>query len=443
VSLPTPRHRRPAPADGFERLTWSYAALYPDEVAAQLEETATSEAAALLSGLPTDTAVSVLARTSSEVGVDVFSGLDGAVQASLVEAMEPARAVALLIRLGEPAREAVLAKVSVACRRDLKSLLDYPPGSAGQLMDPVVITLRASDTVGHALDRVRGVAPRRVFDVFLVDSDGRLVASAGIQDLATAAPDTPVRDVARSKPARVADIAGRQEIESILEGQRISSLPVVDFEQRVVGVIRYDTLIDTVEGAATSDIQRMVGVSREERALSSVGFSVRKRLPWLHVNLGTAFVAASVVGLFESTIARFTALAVLLPVVAGQSGNTGAQALAVVMRGLALREITPRHWLRVMTKEALTGLVNGSAVAIVTGTAVYAWSGSYGLGLVIAIAMVASMAIAALAGAGIPLILEAMGQDPASSSSIILTTVTDVAGFFSFLGLATIFASLL
>jgi magnesium transporter len=150
-----------------------------------------------------------------------------------------------------------------------------------------------------------------------------------------------------------------------------------------------------------------------------------------------------VVGLFEDTIAQFTALAVLLPVVAGQSGNTGAQALAVIMRGLSLREITPRHWLRVVTKEALVGVLNGIAVALVTGLAVFLWSSSVGLAVVISTSMVASMAMAAMAGAAIPILLQKIGQDPAQSSSIVLTTVTDVTGFLSFLGLATLFSSIL
>jgi magnesium transporter len=157
----------------------------------------------------------------------------------------------------------------------------------------------------------------------------------------------------------------------------------------------------------------------------------------------TAFLAAAVVGLFENTIAKFTALAVLLPVVAGQSGNTGAQALAVIMRGLALREIRVRNTPRVLLKELFAGTVNGVAIAAVTALGVYVWSRSLGLCAVIALAMVMSMAIAGLAGAAIPMLLTALRQDPAQSSSIILTTVTDVAGFFSFLGLATLFANLL
>jgi magnesium transporter len=186
-----------------------------------------------------------------------------------------------------------------------------------------------------------------------------------------------------------------------------------------------------------------VGASEQERALSSPLFAVKKRLPWLQINLLTAFLAASVVGLFEETIATVTALAVLLPVVAGQSGNTGAQALAVTMRGLALREVRTRHWLRVVTKEVLAGAGNGVAVALTTSAAVWFWSDSSGLALVIGVSMVISMTLAGLSGAAIPMILTALRQDPAQSSSIVLTTVTDVAGFFSFLGIATLLSSML
>jgi magnesium transporter len=166
-------------------------------------------------------------------------------------------------------------------------------------------------------------------------------------------------------------------------------------------------------------------------------------LPWLEINLATAFLAAAVVGLFESTIAQFTALAVLLPVVAGQSGNAGAQALAVTMRGLALREISTRHWFRVLFKEMRVGVLNGVAIALTTGLGVLVWSRNVGLALVISIAMIVSMLIAGIAGSLIPIALTRFGQDPAQSSTIILTTVTDVAGFMSFLGIATLLASLL
>jgi magnesium transporter len=187
----------------------------------------------------------------------------------------------------------------------------------------------------------------------------------------------------------------------------------------------------------------MVGASEQERALSPPLFAVQKRLPWLQVNLLTAFLAAAVVGLFEDTIARVTALAVLLPVVAGQSGNTGAQALAVTMRGLALREVRTRHWLRVVVKAALAGAGNGVAVAATTSLAGYVWSRSPGLALVIGSSMVISMTLAGFSGAGIPMLLTALRQDPAQSSSIVLTTITDVVGFFSFLGIATLLSGML
>jgi magnesium transporter len=223
----------------------------------------------------------------------------------------------------------------------------------------------------------------------------------------------------------------------------LTTLAVVNLDNRLLGVIRHETLLAAAQAEATLDIQTMVGVSRQERALSRVSFAVRKRLPWLNINLATAFLAAGVVGAFEDTIARFTALAVLLPVVAGQSGNTGSQALAVTMRGLALREIRSRQWLRVASKEVSVALLNGITIALVTAAAVYFWSGSGGLSLVIGISMVLSMVAAGFAGAVIPMILTALGQDPAQSSSIILTTVTDVSGFFSFLGIARLLSGML
>lgn len=238
-------------------------------------------------------------------------------------------------------------------------------------------------------------------------------------------------------------IALRGELVDMLARTGLTDIPVVDFDGRLLGAVPESALLAAVQLDAAGDLQAMVGASRDERALSKYGFAVRKRLPWLHVNLLTAFLAASVVGLFESTIAQFTALAVLLPVVAGESGNAGQQALAVTMRGLALREITPRHLLVLVAKELRVGLVNGLAVAATTAAGVYLWSGSWGLAMIIALAMVVSMTMACLSGALIPIVLRRLGQDPATSSSIFLTTITDVAGFFSFLGIATLFAVLL
>jgi magnesium transporter len=226
-------------------------------------------------------------------------------------------------------------------------------------------------------------------------------------------------------------------VATLMRQGRFIALPVVDADGRLLGVIRHEQALATAQQEAFEDLQRLVGAGADERALSPVSVVVRKRLPWLYVNLLTAFVASAVVGLFEHTLARMSALAVLLPIVSGQGGNSGSQTLAVVIRGLALREILPGAVRRVLVKEVMAAAVNGTCVAAITGGAVYMWSGDLRLALVIGLAMIVNMLIAGLAGAAIPLVLRALKRDPAQSSSIFLTTVTDVVGFGAFLGLAT------
>jgi len=243
--------------------------------------------------------------------------------------------------------------------------------------------------------------------------------------------------------ATVTDMTTKDEVIDIVRKLPIHDLAVVDTDNKLIGVIDSSGLLESIQDDAYSDLQTMVGVSKDERALSPFFFSVRKRLPWLEVNLLTAFLAASVVGLFEGLISQFTALAVLLPVVAGQSGNAGAQALAVTMRGLTLREVTSKKWLLLAMKEIRVGFLSGVCVALTCALGVYIWSQNIGLCLVISISMVLAMTIACISGAMVPIILKKLGQDPAQSSSIILTTVTDVAGFFAFLGIATLLSNML
>jgi magnesium transporter len=261
------------------------------------------------------------------------------------------------------------------------------------------------------------------------------------EDLVLADPALAITAVQRPLVAAVKDLDAREDVVATLHNSPVSAVPVVNLEGRLLGVIRAAQIMDAVRAETSLDIQTMVGASADERALSSPLFAVRKRLPWLQINLLTAFLAAAVVGMFEGVIAKVTALAILLPVVAGQSGNAGAQALAVTMRGLVLREVGVRQWPRVVMKEAAVGLINGIAVAATTAIGVYVWSKSVGLVVVIVIAMIISMVAAGLAGALVPIVLRRVGQDPATASSIILTTVTDVTGFFSFLGIATLLIS--
>ncbi len=423
-------------------LVREFSALYPTEVATTLETQPVEEVAKVLESVETARALPVFQQLSFETAASVLERFGEERARQILIDLEPARAAALLTRLDGNDRERLLQALPQRIAKELTELMAYTEDQAGSLMDPRVTTFLPEATVEQALARLRE-KKTRVDNVFLVDNEGSFAGAVVLQDIALAPPSTQLQRLVQPSPTSIKAIAPREELAEILEHYKLSSLPVVDFEERLIGVIRHKALVDAVEEEATANLQTMTGAGREERALSKVSFAVKKRLPWLQINLATAFLAASVVGLFEDTIAKFTALAVLLPVVAGQSGNTGAQALGVTMRGLALREITLRHWLRVMVKEASVGFINGVAVAGVTMLGVYAWSGSLGLCVVIGLAMIMAMTIAGVAGAITPILLSAVGQDPAQSSSIVLTTVTDIFGFFSFLGLATLFSSML
>ncbi len=416
---------------------------YPREAARQIEKIAADDAVALLLPLPPNVVLPVWQAMTPDAAAATLQAVPSEIARRWLSEAEPAIAAAALAQFDAAQREPLIALLDAPVAKELRELLAYPDDAAGRLMDPNVAPLRADLSVGEALARLKTVRRRGLRELFVVDDEGRLTGRVEIQDLATTDPTLPLREITRRLIAAVNDLDPREEFVSVLQQQPITELPVINVDGRFVGVIRQSALVTAIEQETSVDIQTMVGVSRDERALSSPGFAVVKRLPWLQINLLTAFLAAAVVGLFEGTIAKFTALAVLLPVVAGQSGNAGAQALAVTMRGLVLREISLRHWPRVVGKEAAVGLINGIAVAATTALGVYLWSRSYGLVLVCALAMVISMVAAGLAGALTPVLLRRFGQDPATSSSIILTTVTDVVGFSSFLGIATLLSTLL
>ena len=416
---------------------------YPREAAVLLESVAASELADFIARQDDALAADMLRRLRADRASAVIDALEEPAATRILNALEPATAAILVARLPEPARRTRLERLSPALAQELNELMTYPAGVAGAIMDPRVESFRPDTTAHDALSLIKTIRDKPVHEVFVVNDDGHLTGAVSVQDLALSAADTRLDELARPNPAFVQSLSPQEELTAIAEDRRVSSVPVVDVVHRLLGVIRYPELLRATERDATANIQTMVGVSREERALSGAGFAVRKRLPWLTINLATAFLAAAVVGIFENTIARFTALAVLLPVVAGQSGNTGAQALAVTMRGLALREIRVRHWFRVARKELLASAVNGVAIAAITALGVLVWSDSVGIAAVIGVSMVCSMIIAGLAGASVPMALILLRQDPAAASSIVLTTITDVLGFLTFLGFATLASSAL
>ncbi len=373
----------------------------------------------------------------------MFLALDEERRSGVLQLASIRTSMLILRNLSQEERDAVLESLPERVRGEFLELLDFPDRTAGRFMDRLTTSYHGDQTVGEALETLRQSGAQRIRSLYLVTDEGVLTGRVDLQDMALASPETLMGDLVKN----VEDVAyltsSQDDLVALFDKSRVDSIPVVDHDFKLLGIIRYANLFQAAEEAATADIQRMVGASADERALSTPLFAVRRRLVWLHINLATAFLAAAVVGLFESTIARFTALAILLPVVAGQSGNAGSQALAVTMRGLALREVSTLHWRAVLAKEVQIGLINGSALAVTCGLGVWVWSQSWGLALVIAIAMVTAMVMAGISGALVPMVLSRLGQDPATASSIILTTVTDVSGFLAFLGTATLLASLL
>lgn len=388
-------------------------------------------AAELLRRMNPDDAAPALVSASPEAVRDVLAVMDPSVVADLIG------------RLDDDRRAELLARVPGQLARELAEILEFPAGSAGKLMDSRATRFRRDETVEQALDRLRRVAERRITDLMIVDLEGRLEAIVPLHVAAGAEPETELGSLAETDPVSVQPITPSEDVVALLEKHRLASLPVVDFDRRLIGVISYDALLQAAQQDAVADAQAMVGASRTERALSTPWEAIKSRLPWLQINLATAFMASFVVGAFDSTIARITVLAALMPIVAGQAGNTGGQALAVTQRGLALREIRTSHVWRIVRKEAVVGASNGLATAAVTSLGVLLQSKNPVLAGVISVAMVCSMTVAAVSGAVIPIALTALGRDPATASSIILTSITDIVGFFSFLGLATLMANAL
>ncbi|MCZ7584563.1 MAG: magnesium transporter [Deltaproteobacteria bacterium] len=422
-------------------LVHTFAGLHPESAAQALEKLDVAQAVRVIESLDPAVVGPVLERINPADAGAILDRLGHERAAALLGRIGPKHAASVLQYLDPARRDEALAALDASKAGLLRDLLRYAPETAGGMMELQVVTIPVDLTVEEAIAVLRRAPRQALYYLYVTDRQGKLVGVLNMRDLLLASPGDKISGFVRTGIVSVPAYMDREEVAELMRQHNFLAIPVVDGEGRLVGVLRPDRVVSAAQQEAFEDMQRMVGAGGDERATSPVGAAVRKRLPWLLVNLLTAFLAAAVVGLFEGIIAKVTALAVLLPIVAGQSGNAGAQALAVVMRGLALREILPDTMRRVVFKEFAAGVLNGVIVAAVTGVAVLAWDGRPMLALVIGLAMILSMAAAGAAGAAIPIVLRRLGRDPAQSSSIFLTTVTDIVGFATFLGFAVLFAS--
>ncbi len=436
----------------LESLLRTFVELHPEEAARAYENLETGEAQRLFKTLPVHVAVPLLERLNPQVAGPLMMNLEIDRARSLFTELSPRAASALAHQIEESRREEVLAGLPDRIVRPIRELTRYSAETAGGIMEPRVAALPIDITAQQAISTIRKTPREALHYLYVAERDGKLVGVLSMRDLLLAAPRAPIASLVHRKVVSVPDTMDRADVVQLMAERGFLAMPVVDYEGRLVGVIKHDEALHASQLEAFEDLQKIAGASADERALSPVRTVVTSRLPWLILNLVTAFMAAAVVGLFEDVIAQVAALAVLMPVVAGQGGNTGAQSLAVVIRGLALREIITGSERRVVVKETLAGVINGIAIAVISALAVVVWQMSIeqagpkksgGLAAVIFLAMIINMGAAALAGAIIPLVLQTLGRDPAQSSSIFLTTVTDIVGFASFLGFAVLFLPLL
>jgi len=420
----------------IETVLRTFIDLHPEDAARAVEALDAKESARVVKGLPVPMIVALVERLGPYQAGLLVERLDSARAAELFASLPLRTGAAVLRHLEEVRRQDVLARLPERTAKWLRDLLEYPDDSAGGMMEPKVVSLKIDQTAQQAITAIRKAPREALHYLYVTDREGKLLGVLNMRDLLLATPRDPIEPLVNKTVLSVPATLGREEVVDLMSERRFLALPVVDIEGRLIGVVKHDAALEGGQLEAFEDLQKIVGAGGDERALSPVSTVVSRRLPWLYVNLLTAFMAAAVVGLFEGTIAKVTALAVLLPVVAGQGGNTGSQSLAIVMRGLALREIIPGTQRRVVTKELIGGILNGLGVAAVTALAVFLWYQNTGLSIVIGGAMVVNMAAAAFSGAMIPLVLRALGFDPAQSASIFLTTVTDIVGFATFLGFA-------
>jgi magnesium transporter len=385
-------------------------------------------------------AMEAVSELGPEAGAALLATRSAEEIAKLAQEIPSDDAAALIDHLPEELSAAVLDLMRPKQSGEVENLLEYDEQTAGRIMNPHVFALNEDMTVGEAITELQTNRDvEMVFYLYVVDERRHLVGVTSLRRLLLVSPETPLKRIMTTDIISARVDMDQEEVARLVASYNLLAIPVVDEENKLVGVITVDDVIDVIKDEATEDIYRLAGVAGDERAFTPAGESLRKRLPWLGVNLVTAFVAASVVAVFEGTIERITALAIFMPIVAGMGGNAAMQTLTVIVRGIALGELTWSNSRKALVKEAVVGVSNGIVLGLIAAAVAWATRGSPVLGLVLCAAMIINMFVAATAGTLVPLGLRAVNVDPALASSVFITTLTDVFGFFSFLGLATVF----
>jgi magnesium transporter len=385
-------------------------------------------------------AMEAVAELGPEMAAHLLADRPAEEIASLIQEIASDVAAALVDYLPEELSSAVLELMRPKESGQVENLLEYAEKTAGRIMNPNVFALSEDLTVGEGITELQSSRDvEMVFYLYVVDARRHLVGVTSLRRLLLVGPETPLKRIMTPEVFSVRVDTDQEEAARLVASYNLLAIPVVDEENKLVGVITVDDVIDVIKDEATEDIYRLAGVTGDERVFTPPLESLTKRLPWLAVNMVTAFLAASVVSLFENTIDQVVALAVFMPIVAGMGGNAGTQTLTVIVRGIALGELTWSNSRQALFKEAVVGLGNGLVLGTLGAIVVFLMKGNPVLGGVLGLAMVINMFIAATAGTLIPLGLRALKVDPALASSVFITTFTDVAGFASFLGLATVF----
>ncbi|MGJ5179542.1 magnesium transporter [Bradyrhizobium oligotrophicum] len=423
---------------------------------AQIAELHEADLGDLIAALTPERRVRLVELTGTDFDFSALNEVDDAVREEILEELEPATvaegvrelesddAVELLESLDEEDKEEILERLPPSERDVLARSLDYPEGSAGRRMQSEFIAVPLAWTVGEAIDYMRETPdlPERFYEIYAVDDLRHWQGAVALDALLRARRPVPLAELIDEDRRRVRVTDDLAEVARLFGKYNLVAAPVVDAENRLAGVITIDDVVDVIEEEADEDLKALGGVSGDEELSDRVWTIAKSRFNWLLINLATAFLASSVLGLFEDQLQQMVALAVLAPIVASQGGNAATQTMTVAVRALATRELGPNNAMRVVMREALVGLVNGLAFALITGIAAVAWFKTPGLGIVIGLAMISNLVAGALGGILIPMVLERVRADPAVASGTFVTTVTDVVGFFSFLGIATLWFGL-